>query len=336
MGNRICLGIESTAHTFGVSVVRESGEILSDLREVYKPPAGLGIHPRDAAQHHTRVAPKILFKALKVASVRIDEISAVAVSLGPGLGPALRVGVTIARALSLYLNKPLIPVHHALGHIEIAALTADIKDPLTVIVSGGHTAIAAFSDRHWRIFGETEDITLGNLLDTLVREMGYASPGGEEIERLAEHGSKYLDLPYTVKGNDVSYSGLLTAAVKLLEKGEKVENVCFSVQEVAFAMLVEATERSLAHLEKKELLLAGGVAANRRLQEMLNSVAEEHNAIFRVVDRKFSADCGAQIAWIGMLAYKAGVESKIKESHVKPRWRLDQVSVPWRENGICV
>jgi N6-L-threonylcarbamoyladenine synthase len=332
----LCLGIESTAHTFGIAVASESGEILSDVRAVYKPPTGSGIHPREAAQHHVQIAPKILQEALRKASVRAEEVNAVAFSMGPGLGPVLRVGATVARALSLHLKKPLIPVHHAIGHIEIAALTTGLRDPLTVIVSGGHTAIVAFSNGYWRVFGETEDITLGNLLDALARKLGYPSPGGEKIEELAEKGSKYIDLPYTVKGNDVAYSGLLTAAVKKLKEGAEVEDVCFSVQEIAFAMLVEATERSLAHLEKKELMLTGGVAANRRLQAMFKEISREHNAVFKVVDRRFTADCGAQIAWTGILAYKAGVILNVSESAVKPRWRIDQVPIPWRGDGICV
>jgi N6-L-threonylcarbamoyladenine synthase len=332
----LCLGIESTAHTFGIAVASESGEILSDVRAVYKPPTGSGIHPREAAQHHVQIAPKILQEALRKASVRAEEVNAVAFSMGPGLGPVLRVGATVARALSLHLKKPLIPVHHAIGHIEIAALTTGLRDPLTVIVSGGHTAIVAFSNGYWRVFGETEDITLGNLLDALARKLGYPSPGGEKIEELAEKGSKYIDLPYTVKGNDVAYSGLLTAAVKKLKESAEVEDVCFSVQEIAFAMLVEATERSLAHLEKKELMLTGGVAANRRLQAMFKEISREHNAVFKVVDRRFTADCGAQIAWTGILAYKAGVILNVSESAVKPRWRIDQVPIPWRGDGICV
>jgi N6-L-threonylcarbamoyladenine synthase len=333
---KLCLGIESTAHTFGIAIASESGQILADVKSVYKPPTGSGIHPRDAAQYHTRVASKILLEAMKSASVNLDEISAIAVSIGPGLGPVLRVGATIGRALSLYLKKPLIPIHHAIGHIEIAALTTGVNDPLTVLVSGGHTAIAAFSEKHWRIFGETEDITLGNLFDALVRKIGFPSPGGEIIEELANRGTNYIDLPYTVKGNDVAYSGLLTAAIKELKRGIKKEDICYSVQEVAFAMLAEATERSLAHLEKEELMLTGGVAANNRLQEMLKAIAEEHDSVFKVVDKKFSADCGAQIAWAGMLAYKAGVTLSVNNSYVKPRWRLDQVTIPWREKGICV
>jgi N6-L-threonylcarbamoyladenine synthase len=327
---KICLGIESTAHTFGVSVASENGEILSDVKDVYTPPAGKGIHPREAAQHHAQAAYKVVYAALKEAKVKPKEVDAIAFSMGPGLGPALRVGATIARALAAFLNKPLIPVHHGIGHIEVAALTTGAKDPLTVIVSGGHTALVAFARRRWRVFGETEDITLGNLLDMFARETEVPSPGGQNIEKLAEAGKEFIELPYTVKGNDVSYSGLLTAALKLKE-AVKLEDLCYSLQEVAFAMLTEATERCLAHTEKKELLLTGGVAANIRLQQMLKSIAEEHNAKFYVVDQKFSGDCGAQIAWTGLLAFKSGVKVKVEESFIKPKWRLDKVDVPWRK-----
>jgi len=328
----VCLGIESTAHTFGVSIASEDGKILSDAKDVYVPPTGRGIHPREAAQHHSQVAHKIVHQALKDAKVKLKDVDAIAFSMGPGLGPALRVGATIARALAVFFNKPLIPVHHAIGHIEIAALTTGAKDPLTIIVSGGHTALVAFARRRWRVFGETEDITLGNLLDMFAREMNIPPPGGRNVEKLAEAGENFIDLPYTVKGNDVSYSGLLTAALKL-KNTVKIEDLCFSLQEVAFSMLTEATERCLAHTEKKEVLLTGGVAANKRLQEMLRNIAEEHNAKFYVVDPKFSGDCGAQIAWAGLLAFKSGVKVKVEESFIKPKWRLDKVDVPWRKTS---
>lgn len=327
---RVCLGIESTAHTFGVALVTEAGEILSDVKDVYVPSLGRGIHPREAAEHHGKTAPKVVGEALEKAGLRVDQVDAIAYSKGPGLGPPLRVGATLARSLSAYYDKPLVPVHHAIGHIEIGALTTGARDPLVVLVSGGHTALAAFAEGRWRIFGETEDITLGNLLDMFARGVGLPPPGGGSVERMAEKGRRLVDLPYTVKGNDVVYSGLLTAAVQRHKKGERTADLCFSLQEVAFSMLTEASERCLAHIGKGELLLTGGVAANKRLQEMLRSIAEEHNAEFYVVDRRYSSDCGAQIAWAGLLAYKAGVTIPLEESYIRSRWRLDEVDVPWR------
>lgn len=236
----------------------------------------------------------------------------------------------MARTLALWLKKPLITVNHAIAHIEIAAMMTEASDPLTVLVSGGHTTITAFAGRRWRIFGETEDITLGNLLDMFGREVSLPTPGGPEIEKLASRGSNFIDLPYVVKGNDVSYSGLLTAAKRLVHSGIALEDICYSLQEVAFAMLAEATERALAHTQKNELLLTGGVAANRRLMEMLRVVSEDHGARFIVVPREYSGDCGAQIAWTGLLSLSAGVKNDVSKSFVRPRWRLDSVDVPWR------
>jgi glycoprotease/Kae1 family metallohydrolase len=199
-----------------------------------------------------------------------------------------------------------------------------------VLVSGGHTTVTAFAGNRWRIFGETEDITLGNLLDMFGREVPLPTPGGPELEKLASQGRNFIDLPYVVKGNDVSYSGLLTAAKRLLRQNIALEDLCYSLQEVAFAMLAEATERALAHTQKREVLLTGGVAANKRLIEMLKIVAEDHGARFVVVPREYSGDSGAQIAWTGILAASAGVKVDVSKSFVKPRWRLDTVDVPWR------
>lgn len=326
----LILGIESTAHTFGASVVNTEGRILSDVKQVYVPPAGKGIHPREAAQHHSTVADKVILRALADARAKMSNLDAVAIALGPGLGPALRVGATLARAIAAKLRIPLIPIHHAIGHIEIGALTTGSKDPLVVLLSGGHTTIAAFASRRWRIYGETEDITLGNLLDMFARSVGLASPGGPEIERLAAKGQRFIELPYTVKGNDVSYSGLLTAAVKLLQTGQRIEDICFSVQEVSFSMLAEAAERSLAHTEKKEVLLVGGVASNLALRRKLEVIAGEHDARLQAVDPKYAGDCGSQIAWTGVLGFSHSLFIDIDRSEVRPRWRLDEVDIPWR------
>jgi N6-L-threonylcarbamoyladenine synthase len=309
--------------------VSSKGEILSNVNDKYSPPPGKGIHPREATQHHCEVGPRVLEESLKKWGGNIDDLDVIAFSAGPGLGPALRTGATMARALAVWLNKPLAPVHHAIAHIEIAAKMADIKDPLVTLVSGGHTTVTAFTGGRWRIFGETEDITLGNLLDMFGRAVQLPTPGGPEIEKIASRGTNFIELPYVVKGNDVSYSGLLTAAKRLLTK-EPLEDICYSLQEVAFAMLAEATERALAHTQKQELLLTGGVAANKRLAEMLRIVAESHGARFSVVPREYSGDCGAQIAWTGILAFSAGSTVEVAKSYVKPRWRLDTVDIPWR------
>ncbi len=330
VNNVVCLGIESTAHTFGVGLASSEGEIIADVNSKYEMPQGKGIHPREAAQHHCQVASKVLEQAFKQSKISVEDVDVITFSAGPGLGPPLRTGATVARALAIMFDKPLIPVHHAIGHIEIASLTTGAVDPLVILVSGGHTAITAYGDGYWRIFGETEDITLGNLLDIFAREAGLQSPGGPIVERLALKGERYVNLPYVVKGNDVSYSGILTSAIKMLKRGVALENLCYSIQEVSFAMLAEAAERALAHTEKKEVLLTGGVAANERLRQMISVIAEEHNAKFFVVPKAYSGDCGAQIAWTGLLAYKSGVRVEVEKSMVRPRWRIDLVKISWR------
>ncbi len=329
----ICLGIESTAHTFGVSVVTtkyfRTPKILSDVRKTYHPEKGKGIHPRESSRHHAQVAASTISDALIKAKVSIKDLDAVSFSQGPGLGPCLRVGAVVARSISYYYEKPLIPVNHALAHIELAIMLTGASDPLVLLVSGGHTIITALVNRKWRAFGETLDITVGQLIDQFGRAAGYSSPFGKEFEEICKKSQKYLDLPYTVKGNDVSFSGLLTASKKYLHKGKNIEDICFSMQETGFAMLAEAVERALVFTERTELLLAGGVAANQRLQLILREVCKNHGAKLLKVPKNYCGDCGAQIAWNGLVCFKAGIAIDIDESSVNQNWRLDEVDVKW-------
>ncbi|MHA1787796.1 MAG: Kae1-like domain-containing protein, partial [Candidatus Helarchaeota archaeon] len=227
------------------------------------------------------------------------------------------------------LNIPLIGVNHCLAHLEIGKLFCDAKDPICVYTSGGNTQIIGFDGGRYRVFGETLDIPIGNMLDVFSREAHLQHPGGPKVEKLAKLSNKFVELPYTVKGMDFSFSGLLTAAINKLEAGEKLEDMCFSIQEVSFGMLVEVTERALAHTEKNEVLLTGGVAANLRLQEMLKIMAEEHGATFYVVPKQVAGDNGAMIAWTGLLQANYGQFLKIDESNVLPKWRIDEIEIPW-------
>jgi universal protein Kae1 len=332
-GEAYCLGVESTADDFGVGISTFHGETLANVSDAYIPEEG-GIHPREAARHHADVADKVLSEAFAKAGVKPRELSIIAFAQGPGLGPCLRTGATVARALASYLGVPLVGVNHSVAHIEIGKLKTGARDPVALYVSGGNTIVAAFDCGRYRVFGETLDIALGNCLDVFAREAGLRHrrglPLGAALEQLAVKGEKLIALPYTVKGMDLSLSGLLTAAVTLLHKGEcKLEDLCYSLQENAFSMVTEVTERALAHTEKKEVLLTGGVAANARLQAMLKVIAAEHDARFSVVPREFATDNGAMIAWAGVLAYRHGVVTPVEESFVKLRWRLDRVDVPW-------
>jgi universal protein Kae1 len=331
------LGIESTADDFSVGIASLDGKILANVISAFLSEEG-GIHPREAARHHAEVAGKVIKEAFEKAKIRPKQIAAIAFSQGPGLGPCLRTGATAARTLASYLQIPLIGVNHQLAHIEIGKLTTGAKDPVTLYVSGGSTIVAAFEEGRYRVFGETLDIAVGNCLDVFARQAGLrpreGMPLGALVEDLASRGENFIQLPYTIKGMDLSFSGLLTAATELLRKRKyQIEDVCFSLQEVAFSMLTEVTERALAHTEKPEVLLTGGVAANKRLQTMLKVIADEHNARFNVVAKEFALDNGAMIAWTGVLAYKHGIMIPIEKSMVKLKWRLDDVHVPWIEQG---
>ena len=331
--DRLCLGIESTADDFGVGIAAFQGSILANVSDSYVPTEG-GIHPREAARHHADVADRVLRQALEQAYAKPADIEVVAFSQGPGLGPSLRTGATVARALASYLGIPLVGVNHSVAHIEIGKQQTAAVDPLTLYVSGGNTIVTAFEAGRYRVFGETLDIALGNCLDVFAREAGLKRDKGMALgavlEQLASKGKIFVPLPYVVKGMDLSLSGLLTAAITLLNKGKyPLEDLCYSVQEHVFSMVTEVTERALAHTEKKEVLLTGGVAVNKRLQDMVGMIAEEHEAKFSVVPQQFATDNGAMIAWTGVLAYTHGLTTPVEESVVKLRWRMDKVDVPW-------
>jgi len=323
------LGIEGTAHTFGVGIVNPQGKILANVSRVYTPLKG-GIHPREAAQFHTEHARAALDEALDRAKVRLKDIDLIAFAQGPGLGPCLRTAATAARALAAWLDVPIIGVNHCVAHVEIGRLTEGAKDPVTLYVSGGNTQVIAFDAGRYRVFGETLDIPVGNCLDVFAREVGVPHPGGPNVERLAREGKRYIPLPYVVKGMDLSFSGLMTEAVRKYRAGADLRDLCFSLQETAFAALVEVTERAVAHTEKKEVMLTGGVAANKRLREMLRLMAREHRARFFVPPMELCQDNGAMIGWTGILAHKHGVRQKLDQTVVRQRWRTDEVDIPWR------
>jgi len=328
-----CLGIESTADDFSVGIVSFDGKVLANVIDAYISESG-GIHPREAARHHAEVAGKVLSEAFKKSGIKPKDLAIIAFSQGPGLGPCLRTGATVARALSSYLGLPLVGVNHCVAHIEIGRLVNEARDPVTLYVSGGNTIVSAFEANRYRVFGETLDIAVGNCLDVFAREAGLnprdGTPLGRVVEEWASRSKVFIPLPYIVKGMDLSYSGLLTAAISLLHEGKhRLEDICFSFQEVAFSMLAEVTERALAHTEKLEVLLTGGVAANRRLQSMLKTIADEHDARFCAVPKEYALDNGAMIAWAGILCYKHGITTPIEKSYVKLKWRLDEVYIPW-------
>ena len=325
----ICLGFEGTAHTLGIGIVDENAKILANVKEQYTTESG-GIHPREAAEHHAKKMHEVLTKALETAKITIEEIDVISFSQGPGLGPCLRTVATAARTISTYYNKPLIGVNHCIAHVEIGRALTGAEDPMTAYASGANTQIIGYEAGRYRIFGETIDIGIGNLLDTFMRELGYGFPGGPIMEKLCEEKPhKYVELPYTVKGMDLAFSGILTDAIQKRGKYPDIDLI-YSLRENAFAMLTEVTERAMAHTGKTEVMLTGGVAASKYLRKMMHTMAEERGAALYVPPASVCVDNGAMIAWLGLVEYKAGITTSIEQSIVQPKQRTDQIEVTWR------
>lgn len=328
----ITLGIEGTAHTLGVGIADSESGILANVLDMYRPPQG-GLHPREAANHHADVVAPLIGRALEEAGLSPKDVDLVSFSKGPGLGPCLRTAATAARALSCRLRVPIVGVNHCIAHIEIGRATTGCTDPALLYASGGNTQIIAFSNGRYRIFGETLDVGIGNMLDKLGRELGLGFYAGPTLEKLALEGDRLLELPYSVKGMDVAFSGIMTAALALKKRGCRQEDIAYSVQETCFAMLAEVTERAMAHVGKDEVLLGGGVAQNSRLKAMIAEMAEERGAEMYCPDRRYCMDNGAMIAWLGSIMHLSGVRMSMADTVVEQRFRTDEVDVTWRRSG---
>ncbi|MFH1365180.1 MAG: KEOPS complex N(6)-L-threonylcarbamoyladenine synthase Kae1 [archaeon] len=328
----IILGIESTAHTFGIGIVQE-GKVLSNVKKSYTTEKG-GIIPVNASKHHEENCEEIYLNALEQAKINEKEIGAIAFSQGPGLAPCLLQGIKFAKKLAIKLNKPLVPVNHCVAHLEIGKVTG-ANDPVMLYVSGANTQIIAYASGKYRIFGETLDLGVGNFIDTFARYADIGFPGGPVIQKLASEGKNYIELPYKVKGMDIALSGILTnLKQKLDSKKYSLNDLAYSAQETVFAMLVETAERALAHTGKKELLLGGGVACNIRLQEMCRIMCEERGAKLFVPPNSLLVDNAAMIAFLGEIEFNFGIKCSGKsaqELDIKPRQRTDDVDVSWKK-----
>ena len=313
-GSVVILGIEGSANKCGVGILRydphaESYRTLSNPRKTYVSPMGCGFLPKETSWHHQRHVVPLVRAALKEAYPNDEHphlrLSGIAFTLGPGMGGPLKSCAIAARTLSLLWKLPLIAVNHCVGHIEMGRVATSCSDPVVLYVSGGNTQVIAYSDGRYRIFGETIDIAVGNCLDRFARLVGLSndpSPGynvelmarrpndaswgdGDGEGGIAPSSSprKFVELPYVVKGMDVSFSGLLTYVEELIRRDDDyvghdetkrtkkdddssrkytIYDLCYSLQETIFAMLVEITERTMAHCGQNSVLIVGGVGCN--------------------------------------------------------------------------
>ena len=325
----ISLGIESTAHTFGCGIIDSKRKIYANVMDAYRTETG-GIDPGKARLHHENAKDKVVEDALKSANLKLQDINLISFSQGPGLAPCLLVGMRKATELSKKINVPLVGVNHCIAHLEIGKLMTKAKDPVLLYPSGANTQVIAYDGGKYRVFGETLDQGVGNFIDSFARYIGLGFPGGPKIEKLALNGKNYVELPYVVKGMDVSFSGILTnLKQKYDSKKYSIEDLAFSLQENVFAMLVEVSERAMAHCSKDELVLGGGVACNKRLQQMCKIMCEERNAKFFVPPHEVLVDNGINIAWLGILQKKDATK-KHDDLDIKPYERTDDAVVTWK------
>ncbi|MFH1064610.1 MAG: KEOPS complex N(6)-L-threonylcarbamoyladenine synthase Kae1 [Candidatus Woesearchaeota archaeon] len=327
----ISLGIESTAHTFGIGIIDDKGNKLANERELFTTKEGEGgMIPAEVAEHHTHVFKDVLNRALEKAGVTLDQIDLVSYSQSPGIGNCLKIGAMLARTIAATYDKPIIGVNHCIAHLEIGKLMTATKDPVFLYASGANTQVIAYDGGKYRVFGETLDIGIGNFIDSFARHIGLGFPGGPKLYSLSLKSENLIELPYVVKGMDVSFGGLLTNLKQKFDSGDfSKEDLAFSLQETAFAMLVEVAERAMAHCGKKELLLGGGVACSLRLQEMCQKMCEERDAKCFILPNEVNVDNGLMIAWLGLLEYGAGKRMSLQEADIRPYLRTDEVEVFW-------
>ena len=265
-------------------------------------------------------------------------IAAICFTQGPGMGGPLQSCAVAARTLSLLWNVPLVGVNHCVGHIEMGRMACATSNPVVLYVSGGNTQVIAYSNQRYRIFGETIDMAIGNCLDRFARliQLSNDPSPGYNIEQMAkQEGATFVELPYVVKGMDVSFSGILTyveqlVKTKLHDKQLTKQDLCYSLQETLFAMLVEITERAMAHTGQNEVLIVGGVGCNRRLQDMMNIMAQERGGRVCAMDHRYCIDNGAMIAQAGIFQLQYGQVTPLQDSRCTQRFRTDQVQTIWR------
>ena len=332
----VIIGVESTAHTFSFGLVTDEGRPHKSYSALYRPEEG-GIHPREAADHHSNLASGLISRLMNEERLHPDNVTAIAYSQGPGLGPCLRVGANVSRALSQQWNIPLVGVNHCVAHIEIGRNQTGCVDPVLLYVSGGNTQVIARAGERYQVLGETLDIGIGNMLDKFARTQGLAFPGGPKIEQLARdwhqknpEADVYLvELPYSVQGMDLNFSGLLNAAIQKVNEGFELGAVCWSLQEHAFAACIEVAERALAHSGKSELLLGGGVACNERIREMARVMCEQRGSVGTWPEKQYCVDNGTMIAELGRKMLETQNPTKLDSSAINPSLRTDHTIVTW-------
>lgn len=317
----ISLGIECTAHTLSIGI-SDNGKILSNIIDTYSGGAA-GLVPRKLADHHATVFSNVLSRSLSKAGIGMGQVDIVSFSQGPGIGSPLSAGIAGAKYLALKYGKELVGVNHPYAHIKITEHLCKMESPLVLYLSGGNSQILIQQGGYYHILGETLDTGIGNLFDTFARSLELDPASGASLSSFANSG-KYVQIPYSVKGMNLVFSGLLTSAERATEKHDP-KDVAFSLMETAFAMSCEVTERALFLSKKKSLIVCGGVAQNRRLQEMLKIMCDEDGVKLGVAPDEYNRDNGAMIAYAGSLIHKRYGPMPVERCVPITNYRIDRM-----------
>ncbi len=323
MKNQIILGIETSCDETAVAVVKNGTEILANVvaSQIESHKRFGGVVPEIASRHHVEAITIVLEEALEKAGVTYEDIDAIAVTEGPGLVGALLIGVNAAKAIAFAHDIPLVGVHHIAGHIYANRLVQEMKFPLlSLVVSGGHTELV-YMEEHgsFKVLGETRDDAAGEAYDKVARTLNLPYPGGPHIDRLAQEGSPVIKLPraWLEEGSyDFSFSGLKSAVINTVhnaqQRGEKIEpaDLAASFQSAVIDVLITKTVNAVKELPVKQVVLAGGVAANKGLRQALQEKFAGDSEVELVIPPlSLCTDNAAMIAAAGSVSYEKGIRS---------------------------
>ena len=312
------LGIESSCDETSVAIVKNGTEeiatVISSQIDIHKEYGG--VVPEIASRHHVKNITIVLEECLEKANMTMDQIDAIAITYGPGLIGSLLIGLEAAKTLSFIYNKPLIPVHHIAGHIYANSLVKELSFPLlAVVVSGGHTELIEMTDHYkFKKLGGTLDDAIGECYDKVARVIGLEYPGGPKLDKLASIGKPTYKLPIPLQDDsyNFSFSGLKSAVINLAHNEEQrgneliKEDLACSFQKVAVESIVNKVRKAIIEKNIKNVIVAGGVAANNGLRTAMQSLAKELDVELSIPPMKYCTDNGTMIAAAGYYAYKDG------------------------------
>ena len=316
----LILALESSCDETACAIIKDGKEILSNIvsSQINVHTQYGGVVPEVASRIHVENISTVIDEALKKANLTMDDIDTIAYTQGPGLIGSLHVGVQAAKTIAWTFHKPLIPINHMTGHIWANNFVSDMKFPLlALVISGGHSQLVYMeNDWDYKVIGTTQDDAIGEAYDKVSRVLGTGYPGGPVIDRMAKEGKEHYKLPSPKTDGvyDFSFSGLKTAVLQLIQREEKAgneiikEDVAYAFQETALGQLTGKTLQAVEDLKPKMLVLAGGVAANSRLRQLITEKMQAYPDVQLVIPPMYCCtDNAAMIGAVGYVAYQHGL-----------------------------